>query len=255
MRPGRRPCPVPWSRSRIVSNPIAGASPTTTDRGAIRVLVLDHHTMFAEGIARILQDEANLTVVGTAATLQHAMEMAAERRPCVVVADHRLPDGHGGEVVRSLLAASPNSKVLVLTGSTDARALTESIAAGCRGYITKDRGSAELVQAVRTVHAGEVFVTQRMLAGLLPKLTRPVAHVGDDLTERESRVLQLMTEGLSNREIATQLYLSVHTIRNHVQSVLSKLRAHSRLEAVIVANREGLLGPKAPNARSPARAS
>lgn len=211
--------------------------------------------MFTDGIARILQDEINMTVVGTALTLQHALELAAERHPSVVVADHRLPDAHGGDVVRRLVAASPDSRVLVLTGSTDARTLTESIAAGCRGYITKDRSAAELVQAVRTVHAGEVYVTQRMLAGLLPKLTRPAGQVGDDLTERELRVLQLMTEGLSNREIATHLYLSVHTIRNHVQSVLSKLRAHSRLEAVIVANREGLLGQRVSEPSSSARAS
>jgi DNA-binding NarL/FixJ family response regulator len=225
-----------------VLKPVSGVSPiAAADSGNIRVLVVDHHGMVAEGIARILSDEANVTVVGTAGALPRAVELAAELRPSIVVADH-LPGDHGSEVVRALLRASPDSHVIVLTASTDARTLTESVAAGCRGYVTKDRGSAELVHAVRIVHSGEVFVTQRMLAGLLPKLNRPAAQIGVDLTERESNVLQLMTEGMSNREIAGQLHLSVHTIRNHVQSVLTKLRVHSRLEAVIVANREGLLG-------------
>ena len=238
---------------KVVSNSVTRVSPTAAD-ATIRVLVLDHHAMFADGVARILSDEANVAVVGTAVTLQHAVELAAQHRPSVVVADH-LPGIHGSVLVRTLMEASPESRIIVLTASTDARTLTDSVAAGCRGYITKDRRSTELVHAVRTVHAGEVFVTQRMLAGLLPKLNRPTAHVGHDLTDRETRVLQLMTEGLSNREIAGQLHLSVHTIRNHVQSVLSKLHAHSRLEAVIVANREGLLGRSVTASASSARAS
>lgn len=212
-----------------------------TETAAIRVVIVDDHEMFADGIARILADEVDIAVVGTASTLERGVTLAGQCRPSVVLADYHLPDSHGSEVVQLLLEAAPDARVIILTGSTDARTLTESVAAGCRGYVTKDRASEELLQAVRFVHAGEVFITQRMLAGLLPKFNRPAAQIGGDLTDRELSILQLMTEGLSNQEIAERFYLSVHTIRNHVQNVLSKLRAHSRLEAVIIANREGLL--------------
>jgi DNA-binding NarL/FixJ family response regulator len=211
------------------------------DSDVIRVLIIDDHEMFSDGISRILGDEADMDVVGAATTLERGIAMARVVRPSVVLADYNLPDSQGSQGVQMILEASPQTRVIVLTGSTDARTLTEAVAAGCRGYVTKDRASDELVQAVRFVHAGEVFITQRMLAGLLPKFNRPTARLGGDLTERELSILQRMTEGLSNQEIADRLYLSVHTIRNHVQNVLSKLRAHSRLEAVIIANREGLL--------------
>lgn len=212
-----------------------------TDTSAIRVLIVDDHEMFADGIARILADEHDMTVVGKASTLAGGVAIAGESCPSVVLADYHLPDSQGSQVVQMLLEASPNSRIVILTGSTDSRTLTDSVAAGCRGYVTKDRASEELIQAVRFAHAGEVFITQRMLASLLPRFNRPAAQIGSGLTERELNILQLMTEGLSNLEIAERLYLSVHTIRNHVQNVLSKLGAHSRLEAVIIANREGLL--------------
>lgn len=207
----------------------------------LSVLIVDDHEMFADGIARILGDEPDIRVVGTAQTIDRGVALARSTQPSIAVVDYCLPDSQGGEAIRRILEVSPCTGVVVLTGLADVRTLTDAVAAGCRGFVTKDRASYELIQAVRYVQAGEVFITQRMLANLLPKFSRPAPRIGSDLTERELSILALVTEGHSNQDIARQLFLSVHTIRNHVQSVLSKLNAHSRLEAVIVAGREGLL--------------
>lgn len=213
----------------------------TTGTGGLDVMIVDDHEMFADGIARILADEPDIRVVGTAQTVDRGVALARSAQPSIAVVDYCLPDSQGGDVIRRILQASPDTGVVVLTGSAEARTLTDAVAAGCRGFVTKDRASYELIQAVRYVQAGEVFITQRMLANLLPKFSRPAPRIGRDLTDRELNILALVTEGLTNQDIARQLFLSVHTIRNHVQSVLSKLNAHSRLEAVIVAGREGLL--------------
>lgn len=207
----------------------------------IRVLLLDDHQMFVDSVARLLAREEDIEVVGVTGTMTEAIGMAAQTRPDVVVVDYRLQDGDGVEAARRIRAASPASQILMLTGMPDPRILVEAIDAGCCGFVTKDKALDQLIHAVRLANAGESYIEPSALASLLPRLRSGHHVVGSDLTPREREVLQLMAEGLDNEAIAGRLILSVHTIRNHVQNILVKLDAHSKLEAVAVATREGLL--------------
>jgi DNA-binding NarL/FixJ family response regulator len=130
----------------------------------------------------------------------------------------------------------------MLTDTPDSRLATSAIEAGCSGFLTKDKGIGELVSALWVAHNGNAYLEPEVLATLLPRLDRTYQSPASVLTAREMEVLQLMAGGgLRNKDLATELHLSLHTVRNHVQSVLAKLGAHSKLEAVIIAGREGLL--------------
>lgn len=129
----------------------------------------------------------------------------------------------------------------MVTGSPQDEVLMAAVEAGCRGFMTKDRAVAELVAAIRVVHGGGAFMPASTLADLLPRLSRDYQPTGADLTRREREVLDMLALGLATPDIAARLYLSVNTVRNHVQNLLAKLGAHSKLEAVAVARRHGLL--------------
>lgn len=207
----------------------------------IRVVIIDDHTMFAESLARLLSDSADIDVVAT--ERNGAQGVAAARRwtPRVVLLDQRLPDRPGVEVARELRAALPDTMVVILTGAADDRVLLGAIDAGCSGFLTKDHAASRVVDAVRAAAQGEVLIPPELLARLLPQLNRAHRGLGSDLSEREREVLDLLATGAPNKEIAAALSLSVNTVRNHVQRVLVKLGAHSKLEAVATAAREGLI--------------
>ena len=208
----------------------------------IRVLVLDDQQMFAESVARLLGSEDDIEVIAVAGTVAEAVELVEARRPDVAILDFQLPDGDGIDAALRIRETHPTTRILMLTGTDDERTVVAAIEAGCTGFVTKDKALSELVHAVRLTHAGEAYVAPRMLATLLPRLGSTQRGLGSDLTRREREVLDLMADGLSNQAIAEQMVLSVHTIRNHVQNLLAKLQAHSKLEAVVIATREGLLG-------------
>jgi DNA-binding NarL/FixJ family response regulator len=159
----------------------------------------------------------------------------------VVLVDFQLPDRTGVEVAAEVKARNPKTMVVMLTGSTDDRVLLAAIDAGCSGFLTKDRGASEVAEAVRAAAAGEALISPAQLARLLPKLSRTHRAVGADLTDRERELLQHLARGQTNKVIAAELHLSVNTVRNYVQSVLTKLNAHSKLEAVSTAVREGII--------------
>lgn len=152
-----------------------------------------------------------------------------------------MPDQDGVELARQIKGRFPAIMVVMLTGSADDRVLLAAIEAGCSGFLTKDRAAAEVADAVRAAAQGEALISPAMLARLLPKLSRSHRSLGTDLTERERGILTLLALGRTNRVIADELRLSVNTIRNYVQSILAKLGAHSKLEAVSTAVREGII--------------
>ncbi len=207
----------------------------------ITVLLVDDHEMFVEGVSRVLAADGTFEVVAVAATVERGVAMAGAYKPAVAIVDFALPDGDGATATRRILAESPATKVVILTGRTDDKALIAAIEAGSSGFVTKDNAVAELVKAIRSVLDGEAYITPRMLSALLPRLGKRTQSIGSDLTARELEVLELVADGLSNDAIAKRLFLSVNTIRNHVQNVLSKLGAHSKLEAMVIARREGLV--------------
>jgi DNA-binding NarL/FixJ family response regulator len=225
---------VAWSRSG-----------TALSMTSIRVLVVDDHEMFAESVSRLLAREVDIEIVSQATTMNGAVHAAEATQPDVAIIDFRLPDGDGIDTVARIRAVSPGTQLLMLTGSADERLLLAAIQAGCCGFVTKDKAFSELVRAVRLAHVGEVYLPPQMLAGLLPRLGGFARGIGSDLSPREREVLSVMSEGLSNQAIAERLFLSVNTVRNHIQNILTKLHAHSKLEAVATATREGLLGRRA----------
>jgi DNA-binding NarL/FixJ family response regulator len=209
----------------------------------VRLLIVDDHDMFADSLRVALSAEPDLTVVGTAPTLAQARSMVVSTAPDVVLLDHRLPDGLGVDSIAELKALRPDARIVVLTAVAEDSMLVTATEAGCAGFILKTSPLDELVTAVRTAAAGEIMVSSELLARLLNRLHHQHERPAHDLTGREREILELIAEGLTNGAIAKRLFISVNTVRNHVQSVLAKLDAHSKLEALSIAIREGLIDP------------
>ena len=154
--------------------------------------------------------------------------------------DYRLPDGDGVETAKTLKQEHPEAKIVMLTATGSDDVFRQAINAGCSGYLTKDQNIDQLILAVRAAHRGDALISPEMLSRLVSKggdRTKP----GHDLTVREIEVLKLVAEGLSNAAIAKKLGIRLATVRNHVQSLISKLYAHSKLEAVATAVRSGII--------------
>ena len=206
-----------------------------------RVLIVDDHRMFADSLSRLLSDEDDIAVVGVATTGADAVRMVDQLRPDVMLVDYEIPDQNGVAITAEVKRRQPDVMVVMLTGSTDDRVLLAAIDAGCSGFLTKDRAAVEVANAVRAAAVGEALISPAQLARLLPKLSRTHRSLGSDLTGRERDILALVARGGTNRAIAEELFLSVNTVRNYVQSTLTKLGAHSKLEAVSMAVREGII--------------
>jgi DNA-binding NarL/FixJ family response regulator len=207
----------------------------------IRVVICDDHRVVADGLAAVLAQQPGIEVVDVTGSAADAVEAVREHEPDVVLMDYSLPDGNGADATRQVKEVHPETKVVMLTSFADEDTLIASIEAGCSGFVPKHKGTADVTLAVRLAADGEAVVSPEMLAMLLPRLTRSRRGLGSDLTRREREVLELLSEGASKDRIGERLFLSPNTVRNHIQSVLTKLGAHSRLEAVAVAAREGLI--------------
>jgi len=215
--------------------------PGTDTPRPIRVLIIDDHEVLASSLAVVLDAEEDITAVGVAMTLEQAQAMIGTVQPDVLLLDHRMPDGDGVAAIPTLLAGRPTTGVVVLTASAADHVLLAAIEAGASGFLSKTRSLDEVTAAVRAAAAGESVISPELLARLLPRFGRGGAHAVDELTEREREVLGLVAEGLSNAAIAERLVVSVHTVRNHIASLSGKLGAHSKLEALSIAVRRGLL--------------
>jgi len=211
------------------------------DDPSISVVIVDDHRMFAESLSRMLSDEPGIEVRGVAGNVRHAMELIDEHRPKVLLLDYLLPDGDGVAVTADVKRTYPTTMIVMLTGSTEDRVLLGAIDAGCSGFLTKDRAAVEVAEAVRGAAAGEALISPQLLGRLLPKLKRTYRSLGSDLTDRERATLMYLVQGWPNKAIATEMNLSLNTVRNYVQSLLTKLGAHSKLEAVSTAVREGIV--------------
>jgi DNA-binding NarL/FixJ family response regulator len=221
----------------------AAGSPSGGPASPVRLLIVDDHDMFTESLRLALSTERDMLVVGTAPSLARARALAVTARPDVVLLDHRLPDGLGVDAITELKALSRGAKIVVLTAAAEDSMLVAATEAGCAGFILKTSPLDELVTAVRTAAAGEIMVSSDLLARLLNRLHHRAERPAHDLTSREREILGLIGEGLTNGAIAKRLFISVNTVRNHVQSILAKLDAHSKLEALSIAIRDGLIDP------------
>ena len=202
----------------------------------VRVLVVVAHAVLADALAGALERDDELEVVDTVASSDDALAAVASSRPDVVLVDHGLQEDRTLPLLAGLRQRSPGASVIVLTGPVDDRLALEAFEAGCSGVIARDRRLPDLVRAIKAAHAGDTQFSPEVLAMVLSRASR-----SSPLTAREREVLDLVAEGRTNPQIAELLTLSLHTVRNHVQSILRKLGAHSKLEAVAMASRRGLI--------------
>jgi len=217
---------------------------TGSETGGVRVLIVDDHEVLASTLAMALEADDDLEVVGTAGSLADAEALLGRRGVDVLLLDHRLPDGDGIASIPRLQELAPDARIIVLTASTSDDLLLAALENGAAGFVSKTRGLGELKAAVSAVVAGESVVSPELLTRLIPRLTRRESRQPVQLTERELEVLSLVAQGLSNAAIAETLFVSVHTVRNHVANLSSKLGAHSKLEALTIALREGIVAPQ-----------
>ncbi|GAB3652285.1 response regulator transcription factor [Nocardioides korecus] len=218
-----------------------GTPEQTPSSQVTRVLVVDDHEILAASLRSVLDAEPDLQCVGTAGSLERARVLLPRTAPDVLLLDHRLPDGDGVGAIAELRALRPSVQVVVLTASTADSVLVSAIEAGAAGFISKTGSLEELTSAVRSAAAGESVISPDLLVRLLPRLRRQGRSTHTELTQREGEVLALLAEGLSNAAIAQRLVVSVYTVRNHVANISSKLGAHSKLEVLSIAVRDGLL--------------
>ena len=207
----------------------------------IRVLIVDDHEVLASSLAKTLDTEPDLRSVGVAGSLKRAAELIRTSAPDVLLLDHRLPDGDGVAAIGRLRELRPSMAVIVLTASPSEHLMVAAVEAGVSGFLSKTRSLAEVTSAVRAAAVGEAVISPEMLARLLPRLGGTGRVGAATLTEREREILGLIAQGLSNAAIAERLFVSVNTVRNHVANLLAKLGARSKLEALSIAIRDGLL--------------
>jgi DNA-binding NarL/FixJ family response regulator len=207
----------------------------------VRVLLVEDHRMVAEAIASALNERDGIRVVGTAGSMADARGSMCSLDPDVVLVDYRLPDGTGTAVARELIAERPEVKVVIITAAEDEEILTEALDAGCCGCVRKSAGIEELVSAVQAAQAGKVVIPAVLLEQVMTHLRQPPDSILYGLTPRELDVLRLLAGGWTTRAMAGELGVTFHTIRNYVQAVIQKLGAHSRLEAVAIALRNGVV--------------
>jgi DNA-binding NarL/FixJ family response regulator len=211
------------------------------DEPLIGVLIVDDHDMVARALAAAIDDGATMTAVGIAHTRQEALAVLATTTVHVVVLDLRLADGDDTtSFIPEILDRAPDAKVLVLSAWGDDWSVSRAVEMGCHGYLLKEQGLDDLVEGIRSVARGEATFAPAVLSRVL-KLLRPGTVTSESLTSRETEVLRRLADGLTTEQIAADLYVSVNTVRNHVNNIIRKLNVHSRLEAVSYAIRNGLI--------------
>jgi len=214
----------------------------TDEPGKVRVYLLDDHEVVREGLRALLESHEDIEVVGESGSAVDAAHRIPALRPDVAVLDARLPDGSGIEVCRTVRAVDPSVRALILTSYDDDEALFAAIMAGASGYVLKQIRGSDLVDAVRQVAAGKSLIDPSMTATLLERVRHPqtVAPELADLTEQERKLLALIAEGLTNRQIGERMFLAEKTVKNYVSSILAKLGLERRTQAAVLASR--LLG-------------
>jgi DNA-binding NarL/FixJ family response regulator len=208
--------------------------------GSIRLLIVDNHTLFRQGLVSLLQSEPGYTVIGEASSGEEALYEVPELRPDVVLMDVKMPGIGGVEATRRLLEANPETRVMMLTVSEEEENLIAAIQVGARGYILKNADAGELFQAIQRVHAGEAMLSPAMTLRLLQTLQIggiPTPPPELPLTSREQDVFHLLAQGASNRQIAEALMITENTVKTHVRNILEKLELHSRSEVAAYARR------------------
>lgn len=213
----------------------------------MRIIIVDDHNLFREGLAAIIQQEPDIEIVGLVGTVEEAVQAAYTLKPEIILMDFILPDGTGADATRQIIENDPNCKVVFMTMSDKKEDLLIAIRSGAVGYLMKNITPSKLVAALRSVQRGESALSRSMTLQLMREFSRTEApeQSGDPalgkLTPREKEVLAELATGKSNQEIAHQLFISVNTVKYHVHSILEKLHLRDRKEAARFAQKHGLV--------------
>jgi len=233
---------------RLAAPRVRSPSPVSSRRSPQRddpkVIVVDDHELFRQGVIGLLE-ERGIEVVGEAGLAADAIRLAQDVGPCVVLMDLRLPGMSGIEATQRLAAVAPAARVLVLTVFVDDQHIIDALLAGACGYVLKDAPIEQIVEGIRAAARGESLISPRIASRLVRRVREPgeieESVTAEPLTPRELEVLELLTRGLDNSEIAQALYLSQHTVKNHVSTILNKLQVENRIQAAVRAVRGGLV--------------
>ncbi len=224
----------------IATQPAATVGTTTL---TARVLIADDQTLFRSGLARLLDGDDRVTVVGEAKDGLEAVKLAAALKPDVVLMDIKMPNIDGIEATRRIVAESPKSKVLMLTTFEADNHVIQALKAGASGYVLKDSEASAIVSSILAVVAGERVMASAVANRVLEMLTGATTpkEFYDGLTAREVEILKMLATGMANKQIAYKLKISEKTVRNHVSNMYEKLGIYDRAQAVLYAVRKGLV--------------
>jgi DNA-binding NarL/FixJ family response regulator len=205
----------------------------------VTVFLVDDHEVVRRGLVDLLASDPELEIIGEAGSVAEAMARVPALKPDVAVLDVRLPDGNGIELCRDLLSAVPELRCLMLTSFTSDEAMLEAILAGASGYVVKDIKGMELARAIKDVGAGRSLLDTRAAAALMAKLRSDAEHNDplSGLTDQERTLLGLLSEGLTNRQIAARMFLAEKTVKNYVSRLLAKLGMERRTQAAVFASK------------------
>ena len=216
-------------------NSAISPDPEAPDRTRIRILSLDSHPLFREGIARIISEAPDMVLVSQASTVQEAIQQYREHRPDITLMETLLPDLDGIEALIAMRAEFPAARIVVLTTSDGDVDVQRALKAGASGYLLKNTPPSELLQEIRKVHSGQKVVQAELAAKL-------VEHIGEDtLSAREVEVLALVAAGNRNRDIGEQLCIAEETVKVHLRNIREKLGAKDRTQAIAIAVRRGII--------------
>jgi two-component system, NarL family, response regulator DevR len=218
------------------NDPVAGYKFSVS---TLRVFLLDDHDIVRKGVRALLESEDDITIVGEASTLADARRLIPGLAPRVLVLDTELPDGSGIDLCRELSALSAETRALVLTSDDAEATIAAAMQAGAAGYVLKQVEGTSLLSAVRTIAAGHSLVDPALARRMIDWMEQSSSTPEElsDLTDQQLKILALLAEGLTNREIGTRLYLAEKTVKNHITRILAKLGVQRRTQAALLASR------------------
>lgn len=212
----------------------------------MRVLIVDDHILFREGLSGLLRSQPDIEVVGECGSVREATELALELKPQIILMDFSLPDGTGLEATRAILSELPETQIIFLTVHDNDERMISAIRSGARGYLLKNLSVNKLLASLRALEKGEAAISRIMMARVMeefaqtapPSNAEPSPLIG--LTSREIEVLQELADSITNQEIALRLFISENTVKNHIHNILEKLNLNNRREAIEFARKHGL---------------